>query len=249
MMKRFSATACKPPANTARQGAGFSLVEMAIVLVIVGLMLGGLLMPLSMQMEQRRIGETQKAMDDIREALTGFALRNGYLPCPAISNSNGLEDRTGSGCTDGRRVGYVPWATLGVSKLDSWNHLFRYSVTPAFTDSNAFFSLTTARDITVFTRGVNGELLESTAPNDVPALVMSFGKNGFRATSDQGIVQADNVSGNQDERDNAGGEGTRFISRPASDADTSAGGQFDDIVSWISPNILYNRMVLAQKLP
>jgi prepilin-type N-terminal cleavage/methylation domain-containing protein len=41
--------------------AGFTLVEMAIVLVIVGLLLGGLLMPLSAQIEQRRIGETQKA--------------------------------------------------------------------------------------------------------------------------------------------------------------------------------------------
>ncbi len=56
--------------------AGFTLVEMAIVLVIVGLLLGGLLMPLSAQVEQRRIGETQKALDEIKEALVGFAIAN-----------------------------------------------------------------------------------------------------------------------------------------------------------------------------
>jgi len=45
---------------------------MAIVLVIIGLLLGGLLMPLSAQLEQQRISETQKYLDQIREALLGL---------------------------------------------------------------------------------------------------------------------------------------------------------------------------------
>ena len=52
---------------------GFTLVEIAIVLVIVGLLIGGLLTPLAAQLEQRRGSETQKALDEAKEALFGFA--------------------------------------------------------------------------------------------------------------------------------------------------------------------------------
>ena len=53
--------------------AGFTLVEMAIVLMIVGLLLGGLLVPLSAQMEQRNVTETRKQLDEIQQALIGYA--------------------------------------------------------------------------------------------------------------------------------------------------------------------------------
>jgi hypothetical protein len=39
-----------------------------------------------------------------------------------------------------------------------------------------------------------------------------------------------------------------FVSRPFSAAN-GAGGEFDDIVSWLSTPILFNRMVQAGKLP
>lgn len=228
---------------------GFSLVEMAVVLVIVGLMIGGLLAPLSAQIEQRRTSETQRALDDAKEALIGFALLNGYLPCPAISPSNGLEDRSGHLCTDNKRQGYLPWATLGLPKLDSWNHLYRYSVTPAFTNSTGFFTLRTARDISVNTRDSGGTLQPATAPNDIPAVILSHGKNGAGATSNAGILVSNTSATNVDEQDNAGGDGTRFVSRIGSDNQAAPGGEFDDLVAWISPNILYNRMVNAQRLP
>lgn len=234
--------------NTPRQ-QGFTLVEIAIVLVIVGLIIGGMITPLQMQMEQRRYSDTQKALDEAREALLGFALRNGYLPCPAISSSNGLEDRSGSVCTDNRRLGYLPWATLGLNKLDSWNHLYRYSVTPAFTNSATFFSLKTPRDITVATRDASGQLVPATGVADTVAVVLSHGKNGYGATSDQGVQIADAGNNNLDERSNLMLEGTGFISRQPSDNPRAPGGEFDDLLTWVSPNILANRMVAAQRLP
>ena len=63
---------------------GFTLIEMAIVLMIVGLLLGGMLVPLSAQMDQRNISDTQKSLSEIKEALIGYAMANGRLPCPAI---------------------------------------------------------------------------------------------------------------------------------------------------------------------
>ncbi|KQX02069.1 hypothetical protein ASC94_00300 [Massilia sp. Root418] len=227
---------------------GFSLVEIAIVLVIVGLMVGGLLTPLSMQLEQRKAADTQRALDDAREALVGFAVRYGYLPCPAISASDGQEDRSGSRCTDERREGYLPWATLGLARLDAWNHLYRYSVTPAFADSANRFKLVTARDITVYTRDGLGNLAAATAAADIPAVVLSHGKNGYGATSDAGLRLANGSRSNEDEQNNIGAD-INFMARNASDNRALPGGEFDDMVVWVSPNILFNRMVAAQVLP
>ena len=231
--------------QTRRRQRGFSLIEIAIVLVIVGLMIGGLVTPLTVQLEQRKVAETQKALDEAKEALSGYALRYGYLPCPAISAVNGLEDRRGTRCTGEKRAGFLPWATLGLRQGDSWNNLFRYSVTPAFSDSGQLFSLSTPRDISIVTRN-GGALLQATALNDIPAMIMSHGKNGFGAMGVQGQRQAVPFSNNVDERNNASND-TAFISRAASGP--QAGGEFDDLVAWVSPNILFNRMVAAQRLP
>ncbi len=76
------------PALTAapRGGDGFTLVEMAVVLVIIGLLLGGLLIPLSTQMENDKRKETQATLAAIREALIGYAVINGSLrPAPATA--------------------------------------------------------------------------------------------------------------------------------------------------------------------
>ncbi|WP_219118834.1 prepilin-type N-terminal cleavage/methylation domain-containing protein [Janthinobacterium sp. UMAB-56] len=230
----------------ARRQRGFSLIEIAIVLVIVGLMIGGLVTPLTVQLEQRKVAETQKALDEAKEALTGYALRYGYLPCPAISSGNGLEDRRGTRCNGEKRVGFLPWASLGLRPGDSWNNLLRYSVTPAFSDSGQLFSLTTPRDISIVTRN-GGALLQATALNDIPAMIMSHGKNGFGATSAQGRRQAVPFGNNVDERNNAS-NATTVLSRAASGPQQPGGG-FDDLVTWLSPNILFNRMVVAQRLP
>ncbi|SFV05168.1 type II secretion system protein [Pseudoduganella namucuonensis] len=226
---------------------GFSLVEIAIVLVIVGLMIGGLLTPLTMQIEQRKIADTQRALEEARDALVGYALRYGHLPCPAISATDGQEDRNGARCTDERRDGFLPWATLGLPKLDSWQHLYRYSVTPAFTDSANRFKLVTPRDISVHTRDATGQATPATAASDIPAVILSHGKNGYGASSELGIPVAGAPRGNADEQGNAVSD-VDFMARGASDG-RAPGGEYDDLVVWVSPNILFNRMVAAQVLP
>jgi len=227
----------------------FTLVEMAIVLVIVGLLVGGMLAPLRAQMEQRRTADTNRALEEARDALAGFAARNGFLPCPAISASNGLEDRAGTRCGSERRFGFLPWATLGLPKLDAWQHLYLYSVTPAFSDSGAPFRLDTPRDISVASRDAGGALVPASAQNDIPAVVLSLGSNGFGAFSDAGVQAADMGQGNVDEKANFQAGGRMFIARGQADNPATAGGAYDDIVVWLSPNILFNRMLAAQRLP
>lgn len=232
-----------------KKPTGFSLIELAIVLVVVALLLGGLLVPLTMQIEQQKARETQKAMEEIKEALIGYAIANRYLPCPAVSATNGAEgprDATSHQCSP--RVGFIPWGALGVSKLDGWGRIFRYSVTPAYTDNTVLFSLSSPRDITIQTRNAAGNLVSLSSTNDIPAVVISHGKNGYFGTTDSGGVTPNDSANNPDEVTNANATSS-FVTRVISGNAGAAAGEFDDLVTWLSPNILFNRMVAAGRLP
>ena len=73
---------------------GFSLIEMAVVMIILAMLLGGLVAPLTAQIDQRNMNETRQSLAEIKEALIGFAVTSGRLPCPAISAANGDEKVT-----------------------------------------------------------------------------------------------------------------------------------------------------------
>ena len=248
---------------------GFTLIEMAIVLMIVGLLLGGLLVPLSAQMDQRNNSDTQKALSEIKEALIGYTMANGFLPCPAdpaiATGSAGAGLSRATCTTTASSTGVVPWNTLGVSETDAWGHRFTYKVTPEFADAinlntfgydnnpaygcvsthicvpvnnpqSASFALCSCGTLNVlaFASG-------STIGSNVPAVVISHGKHAAGAWTPQG-TQLLPVSSDPSEADNSNG-GTTYVSM------TTPTTTFDDLVVWISPNILINRMVSAGKLP
>lgn len=133
-----------------RPQRGFTLTELAVVFTIVALLLGGLIYTLSAQMQQRDIDTTTRRLEEAREALIGFAIVNGRLPCPAqapfappfnnsLANGVGVESPAGGGaCTDGY-TGFLPARTLGLAAntngyaLDGWGNPIRYAVSK---DSN-----------------------------------------------------------------------------------------------------------------
>ena len=230
---------------------GFTLVEMAIVLVIVGLMVAAFLTPLSAQIDQRRYAETERAMAEIKEAIIGYALVHGHFPCPAKSSIDGTENRDLATCAGGVRVGGLPWSELGVPKLDGWGHQYRYSVTLAYADSVNKVSLSpmTPRDITIQTRDNIGNIQNVSNINDIPVIIMSMGKNGVWGLADDGAQVADNSASNLDEDLNGNGNGRTFRNRTFTVNSAAPGGEIDDIVTWISPSIYLNRMVTAGRLP
>ena len=227
---------------------GFTLVEIAVAVFLITLVLGSVLGPLAAQVEQRQVTETEKRIEEIKEALIGFAAVNGYLPCPAKSATDGTEDRTAGVCTAGKRVGFLPWVTLGVSATDPWGDLFRYSVVPAFADATTVFDLTTPRDIVIVGRQPLSPYapinLTNGGPDGVPAVVLSHGKNAYGATGEGGFVRATPGGWAGDEQVNAT-NATNFYSRVRTSLTTATGGEFDDIVIWISPNVLFARMIAA----
>ncbi len=241
-------TLAVPPAPTFLQ-RGFTLMELAIVMFIVALLLGGMLLPLSAQQDIRARQEAEKSLGEIRDALIGYTVINGYLPCPAPADlsTNGLESSRDASGVCPIRVGVLPWATLGLGRIDSWNHLFRYSVTPAFSNSVTKFTTASTGDITVSTRDTAGAL--QTLAANVPAAIVSHGALGAWGYSDSGIQVADSANLNTDEDTNGNNAaGTSFVSRTPSPQGSAAPGEFDDLVIWLSTNTLVNRLVAAGKL-
>jgi prepilin-type N-terminal cleavage/methylation domain-containing protein len=257
---------------------GFSLIELAVVLFIIALLMGGLLPTISSQIAQKNSNETIKQLDDIQQALIGYAVINGRLPCPASDTSNGLEDPlpvTGT-CTNFYN-GFVPAATLGIPTsvdnqgrqgfaVDGWGNRIRYAVTKvnayAFTSINGMKTAITAAggDFSTLTPDL---YVCASSPNPLtpsknmtsspwcgtatiltdkaPALIYSTGKNGGYGGSSADELANANPYANPTAIPNSY-EDKVFVSHDQTPT-------FDDLVIWISPNILINRMVTAGVLP
>lgn len=228
---------------------GFTLVELGVVLAIVVLLIGGMLLPLSAQRDIQNIAETEKTISDAREALFGYAAANGRLPCPATAASNGIEQPAGGGvCTCVSPDCFLPAATLGIAPInsvgqavDGWQGPIRYTVA-AIAPPSAF---TTVSGMKTAWGGLAPNLqICGTAACAVPlasnavAAIWSSGKNALQggASDDEKENPNPNTGAIPDPTP------TRFVSR-------IPGPDFDDIVIWLSPNILYSRMIAAGQLP
>lgn len=240
--------------NQRKYSLGFSIMEMAMVLLIVSLLMGGLLMSMSETREMNSRTNATNRLEEITDALYGFAQANGRLPCPASATSSGLEDPLGGSigavtpCAAPH--GFVPAATLGLSgalnddslMVDDWLSPYRYSVTTA--NSNAFTSANGMRSATMASLAPNLRICEEAACTNVisdtaPVVILSLGEDW------QAFTSADEVE-NSGEVTTAGyrmPNDTDFVSTQYIE-DT-----FDDLISWISPNILYTKMISAGQLP
>ena len=273
-----------------RATGGFSLIELAIVIGLITLLLGSLLVPLQSQVESRKLSDTEKIMDNAREALLGYAAANGYFPCPAdyAGGSSGAEATgsthtattgtcpatvTGLG-TAGVYVGYLPAVTLGLTStdsssyaVDSWGgttNRIRYAVSSTSVNSNAacnanpvnkpFTNASGMRSATMScilsatllsvcnsATGASATACASAATtltSNAIVVIWSLGANAgttggtstHEAKNTQVLASADRV----------------FVLRDKSDVTAT---EFDDVVTWISPPMLFSRLLAAGQLP
>ena len=244
---------------------GFTLVEIAIVLVIFGLLLSALLLPLRAQREQAAQAQTISTLNNAKQALIGFAQANGRLPCPATEVSNGIASPNASGpCT--AQLGFLPAASLGIQPtdaqgfaVDAWDIRIMYAITQSNQGGALTPDYTTNNDI-----------------NDVGIVALSQNTENLRVCNSDVGVTATRCSGGTEANfliNNAvaviystGATGTSvpgspseatnpsvatspkivFVSREISLLD--APNEFDHIVTWISPYVLYNAMIQAGQL-
>lgn len=132
---------------SARKHRGFSLVEMAMVLLIIGVVMA-IAMPITGSvMDASNRTKTSATLQGIQIALTNFVAQNRRLPCPADGSiasgavNAGVEARVAAtgvcsltpGGGAGQTRGVVPWVTLGISEAearDAWNNRITYRVPP-----------------------------------------------------------------------------------------------------------------------
>lgn len=124
-----------------RRARGFTLVEAALVLVILGLALAVAVPLLTSYTKMTRARATRDNLRSLRESLLGYLLARGRLPA-ADADGDGLED-------PGAFTGTVPWRTLGVPRAQARDALgvaIRYDVAGA-PGANGKLTDTTPRNV------------------------------------------------------------------------------------------------------
>jgi len=183
------------------------------------------MMSLTQTRESTNRSEATTQLAEIEEALYGFAQANGYLPNPV--NASGVEIIAGAP----ERHGFIPAIALGLKGarnangllIDPWGSPLRYSVTTVFAKPT-LVTMTAAGTMEI--RDASGGAIIA---NAIPAVVLTEGKNWATSTS-------------TDESENRDGDIT-FVSAGYSETN------FDDLVIWLSSNILRTKLIAAGKLP
>jgi len=226
---------------------GFSLVELTVVLVIVALLSGGLMFGLSAQREAAALQDARRQLDTVREALLGFAMANGRLPCPAPANLPNTDANAGRApappCDNALQHGVLPWVTLGLPETDPWGNRLTYFGSNRFTGaltSSAQASFTMSTGVPPDNAGLADihNLAGSTVAIETGAVVVSHGPNGAGAYRTDGSKIAD---GANSELENSDADQIFVADTPTP--------SFDDQLIWISPHLLKSRLVAVGKLP
>jgi len=214
---------------------GFSLIELAIVLIIISFLMGFLLIPISAKKDQQYLKSTQKTLEEIKDALLGFAVRNGRLPCANRNDNDGTESKNAdeSAC-ESNGEGYLPWLVLGVGKDDVWGNPFRYRTEAAFNQMTGIEPTNIDSGLRVRNRLDDIDWTTAAGDSRVVAIIFSYGKN----------YQADDDNANLSKKTFVHDGSVYMPNLPIDDPNN-----FDDILTWLSRNTLMNRLTTAKRWP
>lgn len=233
-----------------RKSGGFSLVEMAVLLVIFGGLAAASTMLGSKWVEGTEVQTTRSNIETIEKAIDAYVRLNRRLPCPApetVSSSSsdfgkeaeGLGDCTAgtddaeSASTDTRK-GVVPFKTLGIGKslaYDAWGNRLSYYVDKRMTVENAV-DLYPVNSVIPGDIVVQDLTLASNRTTKAVFALVSHGARAHGARSRTGtLLTADNPhSGELENADvNAAGASTGLDNTLVQ---AMVSGSFDDIVSY-----------------
>ena len=145
---------------------GFTLVELAIVLVVLGLIIG-LGMPLfGLLVKQNKITETKTIVKEDKVALVGFIQIHGRLPW-ADTNGDGKEDTNST-------TGNLPYVTLGVRGQDAWLQPIRYDVNQKLASTSDLSGFCQA--LTLISTNGSPDYPQTSA-GEMAAVLFSLGEN------------------------------------------------------------------------
>jgi len=193
----------------------------------------------------------------------------------ATLRNDGREDIDSSGSNDicMANVGNLPWVDLQSAEHDAWSRHYTYAVSSGFSDDvngtgcgtpavGISFELCSDGDIDVYDSYIIGTTgypsTASLVAENVPAIVISHGNDGYE--SSQTSQQVENYDRNPVNPVTSSNILTSYTAANfttdvfiyadfARDTSLNPPTQFDDLVMWISPAVLMNRMVISGKLP
>ena len=229
---------------------GFSIVELAIVLLVVSLLIGGLIASTRGFVENSRVARAKSELQHIREAIIGYAISspNRRLPCPAevicsagrlaLTAAGGIEQNPGGancGANPENVWGYVPFQTLGTPDRDPWGNYYVYRI-----DDNYGSTIELNTDSLIDIRD-SANVGFNVVARDVAAVIYSVGPNaGANPSTDEAenfnIACAGGIS--------ATIRNEILVSKALVPAG-AAQPEFDDIVHWISPYLIKARIAQA----
>jgi len=234
---------------------GFTLVEIAIVLFIVGLLTRTLLEPVTVAQQNKKFDVTRSELLQIKDSLHAHVVAHGYLPCPLVSATYQQAvagDPHVANCTV--EQGHVPAVELGLSGainsqgalLDVWNRPYTYalSLNNHATEGNQRLTdwTTPGEASNVGLRHLSSNLVLCVEPSQV-----SCAKRKIRAQNLAFVVLSlgadDSTTGTQSE--NQDGDETFIINALSIRTDSP----FDDQLVWSSTEDVLFWLLRAGWLP
>ncbi len=198
---------------------GFTLIEMAMVLVIVGVALGSGLMVFNQYTILSKIDETKARLAEVLEAIDDYVDKYGMLPCPAdptltFSNASfGVANCSYAGALKSADVsnkvviGMLPTSTLNIYPslaLDSYGNRISYIVREDATTGSGI----NAASIDLPLSNYSG----SSSYSGVVVIVISHGLNGYGGWIGASGTRINATGGNAQEDENATAGGVFYAS-------------------------------------
>lgn len=214
-------------AKSARLNGGFTLVEVAVVMVIGSIITVMLMNNVTTSLKNARMKETRNKLEMVQNELELFLERNGRYPCPA---DPGLRFDTQNFGREGTCAGTVSQGALPVRTLnlpddilfDSYKNRFTYAVTSALGNAQTY---TTAGGSITVTDSNGNDIMDN-----AHYVIVSHGENGAgaRTAMTGALKSACDANVPALEQENCDGDDT--FSSTLITADSGNNTDFDDRV-------------------
>ena len=242
-------------------GNGFTLVELAVVMVLIGIVMTMGLKMVVATLDNAAHSETKSKQERIKIALISYLRTNGKLPCP--DNTAGIA--TGAAaviCATNIADGYgvVPWQTLGIPReaaIDGWGNYFTYVVANGVNPIvKNWTSKTNSGDFSInelkapsVAFGIQeldatGAAFAPLTTSNAVVVIISHGANGYGAKTTQvaaRMPQPDPAA--LGEIANGSSATTTFVLRPVSVVPAAFNGAYDDLLTYMLPQDLLQPLV------